>query len=165
MIRNSIFISLDSFFGGTGGTGGTPQELTRTGGTDRWDQCAQGCPRGSAIFHDGPTGPTVRYHQKSAKLTAVPLVPPVPPGITLSCLGVQKRVTEILELRRPLVEDLTVLAQSSCSKWNRAAAVPPCTQNWRGRHALAPALQTAPRAPLGRADYLATVQVGDRRPY
>src|SRR6516162_7526198 len=82
MIRNSIFISLDSFLGGTGGTGGTPQELARTGGTDRWDQCAQGCPRGSAIFHGGPTGPTVRYHQKSAKLPAVPPVPPVPPGIT-----------------------------------------------------------------------------------
>jgi len=67
MIRNSIFISLDSLtvsLGGTGGTGGTPQELARTGGTDRWDQCAQGCPRGSAIFHGGPTGPTVRYHQK-----------------------------------------------------------------------------------------------------
>ena len=84
MIRNSIFISLDSFFGGTGGTGGTPQELARTGGTDRWDQCAQGCPGGSVIFHRGPTGPAHQYHQKSAVLPAVPPVPPVPPGITLS---------------------------------------------------------------------------------
>ena len=116
MIRNSIFISLDSLtvsLGGTGGTGGTPQELSRTGGTDRWDQCAQGCPRGSAIFHGGPTGPAHEYHQKSAKLAAVPPVPRSHPVSRLSCLGMQKRVPEILELRRRLVEDLIVPGQDS----------------------------------------------------
>ena len=127
MIRNSIFISLDSFFGGTGGTGGTPQELTRTGGTDRWDQCAQGCPRGSAIFHGGPTGPTVRYHQKFENWLQYHRYPRSHPVSRLSCLGMQKRVPEILELRRPLVEDLTVLAHArrtgvgdmlpDCSPW------------------------------------------------
>jgi hypothetical protein len=102
MIRNSIFISLDSFLGGTGGTGGTPQELARTGGTDRWDQCAQGCPRGSAIFHGGPTGPTVRYHQKFENWLQYHRYPRSHPVSRLSCLGMQKRVPEILELRRRL---------------------------------------------------------------
>jgi hypothetical protein len=71
--------SLDRFSGGTGGTGGTAQDLVRAGGTAaryRWDRRAERTKR----HHDGPTGPTVRYHQKSAELPAVPPVPPAPRG-------------------------------------------------------------------------------------
>jgi transposase InsO family protein len=105
--------SLDSFCGRTGGTGGTPQDLVRAGGTDRWDrwdQCgvrwdrmrkailAAACRTDRAIFHGGTTGSTVRSHQKSAEPPEVPPVTPVLPGNTASLT--RERKTDLSNSRR-----------------------------------------------------------------
>jgi hypothetical protein len=62
MMCNSILISpLDRFCCGTGGTGGTTQDLVRAGGTAegyRWDRRAQGGADRTKRHHGGPTGPT-----------------------------------------------------------------------------------------------------------